>query len=326
MLVLFDLQDVLDYGILGVFVGRKGVDACGSSHSLTVVEVDGVRTLLVSNRSSGDCGLRIDLSKFNLIEGDHLIVTGRLSGSAPSRGWALQLLKYNLNCSHCEEGELARNVFPKLGEVFSLSCLLDESDMNKEIHIQSRTWIKGMEHADFFIDSIVIIRTDKNSSLLDSRKVVYTMEADAYLKEMDGGGYTEYLFSTGGPRYTVNITPGSRNIHMGNRQNDWDGLDLRTSLLGLQRGSPYKIRVKGKVDGVAPEGSEMMLQLLPNYDWRCNTRVKDNDEFILEHKFSETEIETLTSVRIATNMEGKTMDFSIYAIELVVDNLDECLR
>jgi len=318
IIVLYDLQNALRYEEIGEFFGDSFLIPCGESSKLSIVEIEDVKTIFISNRATDDDGLAIltpDFGKY--VPGDRVTITGRVDENAHVGGWSLELHR----CHPDGTSRLVQQYFPEHDRMYALSYVLDKKDIERHIRLVSRPWMYGVTPADFYVDEILITRA-REDFLKDLRDVIYIMENDRHLKELNGGGYTEFLFATGDPLYSFyeNEENGSVSIHLSRRANDWDGIDIRLSLMNLLRDNKYCIKVTGRIDGTAPSGSEITLQLLPSYAWRGTQTVTDNQEFTLTHTLSPDELETIESVRITTNSIGANMPFYVHEIEVFVGN------
>ncbi|MCL2387395.1 MAG: hypothetical protein FWC89_07605 [Defluviitaleaceae bacterium] len=312
--ILYDLQNALKNLDTGVFLGNDFLVPCKETSSLFLVEIEDVKTLLVSDRKAQDDGLMLLTPQFGkYTHGDRVTITGRIDSSAPIGGWCLELHSYRPDGT----AKLIQRYFPKPNRMYALSYVLDSKDIEGHLRLISSTYVKGLEPISFHVDGILITRLPYR---VDHRKIVYDMQKDALLSEINGGGYTEYLFATGDPLYIIYETPENpKNIRISCRKHDWDGLDIRISLMNLLADNSYTVKVTGRIDGVAPKDSEMTFQLLPEYAWRSTTRVIDNQLFELKHTFTPEELATIESVRITTNTEGVNMTFCIHSIEIFVN-------
>ena len=314
ILILFDLQNALLDVELGAFYGTEFLMPCNKTSRLTIAKIEDVRTIFISNRVTDSDGLAIYTTAFEkCAPGDRVTITGRISENTPIGGWCFELHR----CRADGSGRAVQQFFPRRNRMYSLSYVLDKKDTERHMRVVSNPRILGIKPADFYIDDILITRNLRDN--IDTRSVVYTMENDQFLKELNGGGYTEYLFASGDPLYT--ITERDKNnenssIGVSRRVNDWDGIDIRVHLMNLLRGNKYSVRVSGRVDGKAPMNAEMVLQLLPSYSWCKTQRVSSYQYFTLEHTFSPDELEMLESVRITTNSAGARMSFFIHEIKI----------
>ncbi|MDR0272473.1 MAG: hypothetical protein LBI27_04065 [Clostridiales bacterium] len=314
MLVLYELQNILHDIDAGAFFGDSFLIPCSDTSNLFVSETEDVKSIFVSERASDSDGLAIltpDFGKY--VPGDRVTITGRVSENIPIGGWCFELHKCHPNGS----SRLIQRYFPKRDKMYVLSYILDTRDEERHIRLITYPYVQNIKPADFYIDNILITRSMGENALTDTRGIIYSMENDPFLTELNGGGYTEYLFASGNPKYSVN-EGGELGIKVSRRVNDWDGIDVRTHLMNLLRGNKYCVRVKGRIDGNAPANAEMILQILPSYSWCEVQRVSSFQYFTLEHVFSSDELDTLESVRITTNAAGTKMSFFVHEIKLFV--------
>ena len=121
------------------------------------------------------------------------------------------------------------------------------------------------------------------------------------------------------PVVTLNGAETERPLHVGGRANSWDGVDIHRD--GMEIGDV--ITVTGRVDGVPPEGTQMVLGGAENpWNWAANMSVgEENQAFTLQLTLQENHIEEEQFVRfrIQTNGEGAAMSFFIYEILHVRD-------
>jgi hypothetical protein len=213
------------------------------------------------------------------------------------------------------------------GDNFSVSYILDAADLEQKLIIRSSSWGEYNAHMDFFVDSILITRSPESANItIDTRHVLYSLAGDESVQKLpaDAPIYFEggaYLRSAGEPNFRMKEFEGKKCLHIYNRTNDWDGIDIRMGELKLLRGNHYTIKVRGRVDGNAPENTQIMLQLVPGYVWRSNQPVTDNQEFELHHTLSAMEVINGETIRITTNGNGAVMAFYIYDIEITVKSL-----
>lgn len=298
--VLYDLQSA--------FAENEAL--FGDAKNLSITKVEDLKIISISERISDTDGFCFPLSE-DLPLGSRVTITGRVGSKAPIGGWCFELLVYSKN----GESKAVQQFFPRRNRLYTLSCVLDKTGAEK-IRLVTRPRVLGLKPSDFFVDGILITRVSGNA-LIDTRSVVYIMEDDRFLEELDGGGYSEYLFATGDPKYTI-IKDQKKSIRLSNRQNAWDGLDIRISLMNFIQTNRYAVRVTGCIDGEAPTDAEITLQLIPSYELRGTKPVKSGQSFVLLHIFTSQELDSTETVRITTNQTAKNMPFIIQNIEVVV--------
>jgi len=315
MEILFYLQDELNTISKGLFAGNRYIKPSGGL--LHIVEIDGTKTILLHGRKNTLDGLVIQPALLSSLKaGDRLTITGRLNISETTDGWCLVLRRYE------EDGfaNLAQYNNPKEDSLFVLTCILDDQDLHNPLHIHSVSWSDWIKPIDFFIDNIIVSRQQTVSGSRDTRQKLYSLEDDMYIGELPSGGYTRYLLASGDPVFSIVDFGGKKNIRVGFRKNDWDGLDIRLSLMNLLPGNRYKITARGYIDGTAPPDAQLTLQLLPTCEWRGNKIVKSNQDFILTYILSEAEIKSVSGIRIASNAQAAEMTFVLNRLDVVVDN------
>jgi hypothetical protein len=296
------IGDFENYGVISL---RRDPDANGK-----IKKVEDIKALFISGRTARESGIFIDLTKLSeLLPGDRITVTGRIDRdhSLGSSTWSISLLS-------AIDGHLTHHIAPDA--VYSLSYILDESDIKNVLTVHTIGW--GVLHPlmDFYVDNILITRGDIiNKPAVDTRKIIYSLAEDSNLQFVLADEKS-ILTRAGYPNVSVFEHNGKKAIHVDTRVNDWDGLDILISNLKLRAGNQYKITVHGRVDGEAPEDAVIMIQGVPSYSWRHNIEIKSNEEFTLEYTMTRSDVEKWTAVRITTNQAGATMSFFVYRVEI----------
>jgi hypothetical protein len=268
--------------------------------TVTVEDIDGVKTILVANRADRESGICLHLGKIpELIAGDRLTITGRVEDGTPhNSNWSIALLSIY-------DGYLTQHISPR--SVFSLSYVLTGNELEHTFFLQTIGWGAALPTMSFYIDSILITRMDSIDTEGDTRGIVYSLA--------DGEGSIVTKCGNATIRF---ITHENKNaLHITKRESEFDGIDINLLNLKLHKKCLYKIIVRGKIDGNAPLDSAVMLQGIPSQAWRCITIVNDNDDFTLEYTLRNIDIELWTSVRVITNTQGRGMSFFIYDIEVI---------
>ncbi|MCL1842808.1 MAG: hypothetical protein FWF79_03265 [Defluviitaleaceae bacterium] len=316
MIVLYDLQEELKNIKAGELPENPYLCACGDTpSSLEVVEQDDAKTLLVKNRASVSDGISIKLPAYEgLCVGDRVTVTGRIGDGAPKTNWGIALNRSGNDYAH-----LAQHRIPTRDDLYYLTYLLEKVDLDCTLHIRTIFW--GNEEAcmNFYADDILITRnTHDTATDTDERSIVYSLATDESTEGFAPGVMTKYLVTSGEPMYKMIESEHGKAIHISNRVNDWDGLDIQLKPMGLKPGSNYTIRVEGRIDGHAPPEAMIMMQFLPGYVWRNPRAAYDNNEFVLTHNLSKTEVLNAEFIRITSNPPGAKMSFIISNIEIKV--------
>ncbi|MCL1862195.1 MAG: hypothetical protein FWF78_01355 [Defluviitaleaceae bacterium] len=311
--VLFDLQSALTVSESVAFVS--------DAQNIKIKEIEDVKTLTVTKRQSDIDGFIVDITRLSeyaegeILLGDRFTITGRFGRKTPIGGWCFELR------ARCKNGtnKAVHQFFPDRSRIFALSFVIDINDV-ESIYLITRTQVIGLTPKEFFVDGILITRVS-GYAIADTRSVVYIMEDDRFLEDLTEGGYSEYLYATGDPLYLVYRSAekaGRKALSISRRLNDWDGLDIRISLMNFLPQNKYAVRVVGCIPGEAPLDAEIMLQLIPTYESRSVKLMHENQNFVLLHAFTSEELKTTECVRIATSESGKNMSFIIYNIEVFV--------
>jgi len=321
MRVLFDMQDELanvdDISDVS-FVVPIGTP----SPMLILQRNEDVNIIHITKRENHDAGLGISLRAIpGLMIGDRITVTGRIGSGAPTGSvqWGVALM-----VSQTEAGQLAQQTAPK--SLFSLSCLLDEADLTRVIMLQATRWGSVTPVMDIMIDTVLITRGEKPlHEPIDTRTTVYNLEVDPgiqWVGERDSQTFESsgVLRRSGSPTLSIFRRGDSNAIHVGNRKNDWDGVDIDLEALGLMTANNYLISVSGRVEGAiptnTPKGIRFMIQGMPGYSWRDAQVVGDDQEFTISHVMSPSEIEKWKFVRITSDSAGALVPFYVYGIEI----------
>jgi hypothetical protein len=314
--LLFDLQEMIREIPPGEF-SNPLMYANSSQNTktiLSVAEQNGEKTVCVSNRADSSDGLLLNIAEITDIQaGDRITVTGRIGEGAPKNNWGMVLHRTGENFAH-----LVQQRAPSTDELFYLTYLLDEIDLNVEFQVRTSHWGTETAHMDFFVDDILITRCVKGTAAdIDPRNTVYSLSEDEFFKQnLKPGEMTTYLQTSGEPEYVLDNH--SKSIHIKRRVNDWDGLDILLSPMKLLPGNNYSLQVTGRITGEVPQNTELMFQILPGYVWRSNKKMTANQDFVLFHLLSKTEITNAEVIRITTNTEGAKMPFLITGIDLKV--------
>jgi hypothetical protein len=331
IIVLYDLQEEIKAMSVGIFPEEYAhLASCGDLESgsmpvLNLVEEDGVKSVMVSKRVLDWDGVSLKMPTFGKVwPGDRITVTGRIASNVPKGSWAMGLFVQK-NATADQIG-LEQHLLPNPEELFTVSYILDAADLEYNLIIRTSSWGdegSGRDGADldFFIDSILITRSPESANVVpDPRTTIYAMESDASVQDLPlESRYVDgrVLRRAGEPQVAIREFQGKRCLHVFNRINDWDGIDIRMAQLELLRGNHYTIHVRGRIDGKISEGTQIMLQFLPGYTWRDNQFVTDNQEFTLNHTLSAMEVSNGETIRIATNGPGTDVSFYIYDINII---------
>jgi hypothetical protein len=323
MLVLYDLQDELKNYTAGDLPKNPRIEANPNQHAtLSVIEEEGAKTILVSNRHEVSDGITINMNEIEgLRPGDRLTISGRTGSGAPTVKWGMLIHRGGGSYSLLEQHNM-----PAPDELYFLTYLLDAVDLEHPIRLRTDHWGNEEAHMDFFVDDILITRNLKNAgTVTDGRDVVYSLATDEYAREglVPAPGTRSvptFLQTSGEPEFILLEEGGKKSIIVRRRVHDWDGVDIHLTMMGLKQGCSYTINVEGRIEGEAHGGAQMMMQVLPGYVWRDNKDVNGGEEFSLSHTLSNAEILNAEVIRITSNPQGAKMTFVITDIILKVNN------
>ncbi|MCL1842694.1 MAG: hypothetical protein FWF79_02665 [Defluviitaleaceae bacterium] len=318
-MVIYDLQNAIEEK--GFFTKRDGIKHCGNTPPLLeAIESGGKRAIKITNRVVREDGVALLLPEISgLIPGDRLTVTGRVGEGAPTvKEWGMCL-----RSPRGQFNQVAQAIAPK--DIFILSYVLDKTDLPHPLYIHANAWGEAVPDMDFTIDTILISRPDNTNEREDSRQLVYSLETDEYMATYRSGDIFIAdpdcsLAPSGSPVCIIRRHGYANAIHVGKRNNDWDGLDIRLPMLGLMPGNSYNVHIVGRIEGNAPTDAQIMLQIIPGYAWRDNHTIYSNSDFTLGHTLTLMELEMADTLRITTNAAGAQVDFTIYSIEITTEN------
>ncbi|MCL1863901.1 MAG: hypothetical protein FWF78_10085 [Defluviitaleaceae bacterium] len=316
MRILYDFQEDFKNIEVGDFEKSEIVASRSELTKAVLSDVEGVKTLLLTERSRRESGIYIHLKQIpNLKSGDRIVITGRVGGeSNPRNGWSIALLS-------TIDGHITQHIAPS--SVYSLSHILESKELEQTMTVHTIGWGTSQPLMDFSIDSIIIIRNHRvTNPNEDTRTSLYSMAEDSHLKwistnDVQSFGESLIIVRSGSPNIQIFKRKGINAFHVGTRVNDWDGVDIRLSHLKLCSGNKYKITVRGKIDGEGIPDAVMMLQGIPTYSWCSEQNITTDMDFTLEHVLTRSQVETWTSARITTNTEGAKVAFYIYSIDVV---------
>jgi len=100
----------------------------------------------------------------------------------------------------------------------------------------------------------------------DSGTVIYRMQEDpgiALAEENASFVFMDHLMNSGGGPRIVSYQ-GGKSIHVAERENNWNGVDIRLNSLNLQPGVEYTFTVTGHVEGTTPPAGSQLVFLNPN--------------------------------------------------------------
>ncbi|MCL2188276.1 MAG: MerR family transcriptional regulator [Defluviitaleaceae bacterium] len=154
---------------------------------------------------------------------------------------------------------------------------------------------------------------------------VYSLATDAYIQDINRGetwqGFSrKQIGPTGSPNYTFCEVAGRNGIEVTNRANDWDGVNLYLSDMGLTPNHYCTIEVRGRITGTLkkfPKGC-VALTALPGYELMGEHYLTDGETFTLTYVFPVMKDKLIRDARISSHRLGRKMPFIIEDIEVTV--------
>jgi len=158
----------------------------------------------------------------------------------------------------------------------------------------------------------------------DSGNIIYHMQKDpgiALADEDSSFVYTDHLMNSGGGPKIVSYN-GGKSIHVADRTDNWNGVDIRLNSLNLEPGVEYTFTVTGHVYGTTPPPGSELVFLNPNAFGRfgsyqpLTTQPMIEDDFTIQYKttFTAADIAALKGdsyFRTQTNDMAKNVPFYV---------------
>jgi len=321
MLVLFNMQEHLKD--LTRIEETKFIMPWGDLFPcIQLQHIEDIKIIRISNRANNKSGIYIDLQILqNIKEGDRVTITGRILGEVSCGGWGVIL---EVDEFETEPILLAQCITPK--NLFTLSFILESKLINRKIMLKTSMWGNTNPTMSFSVDSILITRSEISEiNNIEPRDTLYSLETDHCLQWLDikNSIYFEtssFLQRSGTSTLHVLRRGKTNAIHVGNRRNASDGIDINLEQMGLMPGNIYEINITGRIDCtnlIPNNNAKIMIQGIPGGFWRNPQDIHDNKEFMLKYVLSQNEIEEWKFIRIATDIAGALVSFFIYSIEIV---------
>ncbi|SFL71418.1 endo-1,4-beta-xylanase [Gracilibacillus orientalis] len=114
-------------------------------------------------------------------------------------------------------------------------------------------------------------------------------------------------------------------IHVSERSNNWDGVNLPFSNVGMEDGKTYTITITGYVDDnvTIPEGSQALLQNVDSYNGLyAAAELVEGQSFTLSGEYTVNTSED-NALRIQSNDDGQTIPFYIGGILIIEERASE---
>ncbi|MCL2578084.1 MAG: hypothetical protein FWE27_08550 [Defluviitaleaceae bacterium] len=321
MIIIYDLQQALTNVDAGNFDTEGPINARYTPPTTARIEgIEDIKSICIYDRSRIESGIDIRIKDIpGVMEGDRITVTGRIGTNemVGNKFWSVALI-----ASYPEDGQITQHIAPS--PVFSVSHTLEKAQLNLVLFVHTVFWGNYEPLMDLYIDSILVTRQEVHpEDETDTRSVVYKFEAEpdteimAFDTAQELGKNAPFIYCSGLPAVRIIKHGEVSAIHVGNRFNDWDGIDINIARMELHPANQYKITVTGRIDGDAPPDAIIMLQGIPGYVWKNTTAFTSNYAFTLEYIMSRSEVERWGAIRITTNAEGAAVPFFIYSIDIV---------
>ena len=154
MKILFDLQDYLSDKPLGELICDKLLFPYGKIlPTLLLEQVENVRVVRITNRSSNDAGIEMRFSTDgDLFSDSRLIVVGRIGQSLSMDGARIALFAK-------DEKDIELAFYEPYSNMYSLTCRLNEV-VGKRLYISLTKTNSFFSGLDVFVDSILVVSDD----------------------------------------------------------------------------------------------------------------------------------------------------------------------
>lgn len=145
-----------------------------------------------------------------------------------------------------------------------------------------------------------------NAADASGSNVIYDMQQDSQLV----GSAVEYTnaLQNSGVKFNVVDNNGAKAIEIAGRTGNYNGVDIKTSLLKAAVGTSFNVQVKGRIpsDAVVPNDSQMLIgESNGKYSWLNNVAVQAGDSFTLEYTIDAAQVATYvaagTNLRVQSN-------------------------
>ena len=320
MAILFDLQNHLEKAKPDTEFKSDILQPYGDfPPTLQVLEESGVKCISVLGRERKTSGILLKLSDLpNINLGYRILITGRIDKTAPKEGWGITLAG-NLDDA---TGQLDQVLKPN--GIYRLSYLFTEEDYKSELYLYINSWKNYLPTMNFTIDNVLIGSfASSKKDIKDGRVLVYSMEEQSEIQNSEIGSILPEdlgdLRRSGLPTLFVDEYNGSRVLRIDNRERDYDGIDIMIENLDLLPDDEYILKVTGRLEGEAPEGTQITFQKIPGFNWRSTKLVQANEEFEIIYKINKLNISKLTQIRLTTNPLGARAVIFVHSIEITVD-------
>ena len=167
----------------------------------------------------------------------------------------------------------------------------------------------------------------KASAAGSSSNVIYDMQQDEQLVGSAVEGTTALVNS--GVKFNVVDNSGAKAIEIFDRTGDYNGVDIKTSLLKAAGGTSFNVQVKGRIpsDASVPNDSKMILgESASPYSWLDNVAVKAGDSFTLEYTIDSAKVDTYvaagTNLRVQSNKDSSNAIIDKFIVDSIIITSD----
>ncbi|CAM3765440.1 endo-1,4-beta-xylanase [Cohnella lubricantis] len=310
--VIYDMQR--DNQLIGS--GVEGTEALvNSGVKFNVVDNSGAKAIEIFGRTGDYNGVDIKTSLLKAAGGASFDV--QVEGRIPSDAVVPAGSQMILGESNGEYSWLD-NVAVNAGDSFTLEYTIDSAKVDAYVAAGTNLRVQSNNVSNTFIDKFVV------DSIIITRNpiVIYDMQLDSQLVGSGVEG-TEALVNSG-VKFNVADNSGAKAIEIFGRTADYNGVDIKTSLLKAAVGTSFHVQVEGRIpsDANVPTGSRMILgESNGAYSWLDNTEVNAGDSFTLEYTLSSVTVATYAAA--GTNLRVQTNKGASDAVidKFIVDNI-----
>lgn len=151
--------------------------------------------------------------------------------------------------------------------------------------------------------------------------IIYNMQQDSQLAGSEVEG-TEALASSG-IKFNVVDNNGAKAIEIFGRTGDYNGVDIKSSLLKAAVGTSFNVQIEGRIpsDASVPDNSKMLIgESNGQYSWLDNVAVQAGESFTLEYTIDYATVDTY--VAAGTNLRVQSNSVSgVFIDKFVVDSI-----
>jgi|GEM_PF-1615505 len=288
--VIYDMQQ--DSQLVGSAVEYTDV-LQNSGVKFNVVDNSGAKAIEINGRTGNYHGVDIKTSLLNAAAGTsfNIRVYGRIPADAvvPSDS---QMLLGESNGKY----SWLNNVAVQAGESFTLDYTIDSAKVAAYVAAGTNLRVQSNTVIDKFIVDDIMITTN----------LIYDMQQDSQLV----GSAVEYTaaLQNSGVKFNVVDNSGAKAIEINGRTGNYNGVDIKTSLLNAAVGASFHVEVQGRIpaDAVVPNDSQMLLgESNGKYSWLNNVPVQAGESFKLEYTIDSAKVAAYvaagTNLRVQSN-------------------------